>query len=398
MTTLRGYLRSRLLLLGLLLVVPLMYLIVSLYHLGLDDATELYLQQDLNWLVLELDRTGELPVTQPYKTFALGRDALPILYRDVTVSLNDQTYFYVEDYDSAHYGIRGYWHNQPIFVVHEFPLEEPVEGLQLETIIAAMVLLIVFLMILGAWVMYRKISLSMWALDSVASHDGHWSEIDVELFEFREVYDVAHALKQTIEQLDIKRQQERMFIQSLSHELRTPMAIIQIALEVLKKKPLDEAIESKLNSIFNANQKMQTLANDMLGLWHPDGPDDQQSLNLLDVISESISQLDKQYHCEERFELQSGEDISSLYCSTLAVQLLIVNVLKNAVIHGTGIIHISYNSQSISVTNLKSQEDLIHGESVGLGMFIVRRATEILGWQYETSEDDENYRVTLYFK
>ena len=61
MTSLRFYLRSRLLLLGLLVSLPTILLVFSLYELGLDDATEGYLKEDVKYSKHQLNKKGILP-------------------------------------------------------------------------------------------------------------------------------------------------------------------------------------------------------------------------------------------------------------------------------------------------------------------------------------------------
>ena len=402
MTTLQAYLRSRLLILGLLLIAPIMYLVFSLYQLGLDDATELYLHQDLDWVLAELKSTDSLPEPQPHKLFVLGTENLPKIYEEIASSLPEEPYLYLENQNSIHYGITSWWNEERLYVIHIFPVEESVEGIQLESIVFISVLLILLVMMIGALLVYRRIALAMSSLESVASHDGHWSDIEVDLFEFSEVYEIAHALKFAIEQLEIKNQQERMFIQSLSHELRTPMAIIQLAIEVLNKKEIDHMVRAKLDTIFSANQKMQTLSNQLLALWQSQDMGSKQTMSVNQEIKEAIQDLNEQYGCGERFviDAQGQEQVLIRPNSTLAAQLVITNLLKNAVIHGEGVIEVKIAEDGFSISNAKcidiNQEDDMVIESVGMGLVIVEKAVQSLSWRMSVSKNGQ-YEVDIQF-
>lgn len=409
MTSLRTYLRTRLIALGFALCLPVMFLIHNLYQLGLDDATELYLQQDLNWLILELDRTGELPATQPYKVFAVGTEQLPILYKKAINFTDAHPYFYLENREGAHYGIRGTWHNKTVFVVHEFPLEEPLPGLQLETVVAGMIVLIILFVLLAAWLMYRRIAQSMTALDSLIGPDSSALNSDKGSLTFQEIVDVAGSLKQALDQLELKTQQERMFIQSLSHELRTPMAIIQVAVELLRRKSLDSVVQEKLNTIFTANLKMQTLANQLLDLWQADGDQRSSLMKVHDEIMIIVQQLDHHYGCSERIKITGDVQLSISPRSKLAAQLVFMNLIKNAVLHGEGPIQVHLERTGLTIQNdvraSESAEECHEkttdsaADSVGLGLIIVDQAIKVLKWTMLTNEDvKQGYQVDIRFE
>jgi len=403
MTSLSDYLKTRLLILGVVLLVPVLYLLFSLYELGLDDATELYLQQDMDWAIESLSQTGVLPTAQTGKRFAIGLEQLPTLYHSVAKTLPDDPYLFLQTADSIHYGLVGEWRGKAVFVIHEFPLDEPIEGLQLETIAMLMVLSILSIMVMGAWFMYRRISFAMRALEFSThlhgmkdSTTGSSSTHEEAIAWFSEVYEVSHALKVALKQLQDKTQQERAFIQSLSHELRTPMAIIQVALDVLSKQTLEEKTKRTLVNISDANQRMQTLAQQLLAVWQADAETPKVRVSLMQHFDQAIASLDRQYHCAEQIRIQCHETVMVMG-SELADQLVLFNLLKNAWLHGNGIINISLDSKGFVIVNpTGSCAKAAAEESVGMGLFIVDKALDVLGWRSFVEEDDE-YRVTVRF-
>jgi signal transduction histidine kinase len=396
--SLRKYLRTRLLLLALIVIIPFSFMIFFLYELGLDDATEQYLQQDLKQAIFVLNKQHVLPVSSEHKKFFLGHETLPSIYQTQASIMADAPYIYVRDTQFVYYGLRGRWQGQFLYVFHVFPVNEHIEGLQLESMTAIAAGLIFFIMLLGAWALYRRISLAMLSMQSVVGDIDSVKGAASINFEFTEVSEIAQHLLDAMEALEQKTLQEKQFIQSLSHELRTPMAIIQLAVEVLNKRQLGAKNQDKLDAIFNANQNMMSLANQLLGLW-ADEPQAQVSrLDIKQVVLDSMDALGDQYSCRARFKLECPEDQICLQGSDLAMQLIIMNLLKNAVIHGQGPIEVSLTQSQLMIKNTPLNEHQIKPEdSVGMGLLVVQRALAALGWHSVVNEE-AYYQVTLYFK
>jgi signal transduction histidine kinase len=154
--------------------------------------------------------------------------------------------------------------------VHQFSTEGAAAGFSLLEISISSSLVLIVIMLLGALFIYQRIARSMQHLLTAAQLTDRAivNENDaVADKEFIEIDNIAVTLRNALEDLEAKNEQERLFIQTLSHELRTPMAIVQVALELLAKKELADNVREKLEIIFNSNQQMQQLSNDLLSLW-----------------------------------------------------------------------------------------------------------------------------------
>ncbi|WP_283787140.1 sensor histidine kinase [Bermanella sp. WJH001] len=394
MMSLLFYLRTRLVLLGLAVSLPIIYLVFSLYELGLDDATEGYLKEDILYAQSVLTKTGQMPESTDFRLYYLGDDSLPDLFK---LAIKNKRYFpfYIwQTDDEVFYGVRDMLHDKPVYVFHRFPLEESVPGVQLETIVAGLLCLILLMMMFFAAMIYKRISKAMTYLNH-ASNDP--VGFDDSGSEFTEINAIATALKVSVSELERKNIHERYFIQSLSHELRTPMAIIQVAVELLKKQtPVqgDDRLDEKLTTILNANLKMQSLSNHLLSLWSGEKELEKSQVCINKIIIQCMDELAQNYDLKGRVALSLPNERVLVNASLFTVQLVLLNIIKNAIVHSVGVIHIQLTNKHIMITNPIIRSNHKSSNSVGMGLFIVERGIECLGWEYQVTEDDI-YRVDI---
>ena len=272
-------------------------------------------------------------------------------------------------------------------------------------------------MLIGAGFIYRRVALSMQHLLYAAQRNDRQdvakkSSGDKEFFE---VDKIITSLKNALKDLENKNTQERLFIQTLSHELRTPMATVQVALEILAKKELNDNVREKLQIVLNSNQKMQHLSHDLLSLWaetqvdngnekHPRDPDKsnqaiKQKIDLEEALNDVIAELDHAFQCKSRFvmtTLNNEQPKVEVLAIKAHVRLLLNNVCKNAIVHSDGPIQISLEQHKIIIINNKNQQavdPLVAGS--GIGLIIAARAAELLGWKIEITETDSVYELNL---
>jgi len=406
------YLSQRLLLLGLVISAGIFYIVYILYQWGLDDSTEYYLQQDMQWAIEILENNQVLPSNTQFRQFYLTQTDLTNSNSTDSNSTDSNSieseFFYLEDDIAFQYGLQQKLGNGRVLtVVHQFSIEEVAAGLSLLEISIASSLVLILIMLLGAWFIYQRISLSMQHLLMAAQLTDTDSEAEKE---FVEIDSIVITLKSTLEKLAAKNEQERLFIQTLSHELRTPMATVQVALELLFKKELSSNVREKTEVIFKCNQQMQHLSNDLLSLWSNTekniSSDNSKSEHVANVdleheLKQVISDLDKAFHCEQRFIITSENDdcdIVNILTSKVNLQLLLNNLCKNAIVHSDSQIEVSIQNRQIIITNDKKHQQidpLVAGS--GIGLIIATRAAELLGWKLITSETEIKYTVCVLF-
>jgi signal transduction histidine kinase len=379
--------------------IPIIFLVFSLYELGLDDATDVYLKADVAYAKERLTQKKPLPESNQFRHFYLGKETLP---NEFKTSINNPRYYpyYIWQANNVIYhGLGEPYEGKRLYVFHTFTADEDIPGIQLETVVLMLVSLVLLLMMVGAILIYQRIASAMQYLSDVSNHSKALHPIKA-ASEFSEVNAVADALKASMDKLNERNTHERYFIQSLSHELRTPMAIIQAAVEVLKKqlqRDKNVQLDKKLTTIFNANLKMQSLANNLLSLWGKHEQQDKTNVNLNSVIEECVEDLGQQYDVTNRFNLLLPAHPVTQASSVFAVQLVFVNLIKNAVIHGDAPIEIKLTASQFVISNGALDENTDSNDSVGMGLFIIEQGVKYLGWNMRVTGADV-YRVEIKFE
>ncbi len=415
--SLLGFLSRRLLLLSLNVSVGIFYLVYILYQWGLDDSTEFYLEQDMQWAKKVLAAEKELPKNTTFKQFYLSDLSLPKQYENhILLDVSSHSFFF-QDEVYYHYGLHETLKdNTSITVIHKFLINGSAEGMSLFEVSMLASLILIIMVLISAWLIYQRIACSMQLLLASVSSEANKipSEIDaLSKTEFIEIENIVNTLQSAIHELESSNQQERLFIQTLSHELRTPMATIQVALELLLKKEilksdLNKSVREKIEIIFNSNQQMQSLSHDLLSLWSNNkmGVSDEEAIDLEDELNEIISDLDNAFACKHRFIINTSFAKTDLVNARIAevitcrshLRLLLNNLCKNAIVHSEGDITIMIASNCIKITNNKSNKDidpLVAGS--GIGLILAKKAAELINWAIDIRETDTIFELKLTF-
>ena len=409
------YLSRRLLLSALLVSSGIFYIIYILYQWGLDDSTEYYLQQDMLWAKEILANTQELAKNSQFKKTYLISESNSIIPKEYQAFLQrdyqqetTSEYFFLQDDEIYHYGlVQQINSDEQLMVVHQFLMDDEAEGMTLLEVSVIASMLLISMMLLDAWLIYRRIARSMQHL-SFAAKKGN-KAIKAGDDEFIEINEIIDSLSAALEAVEDKSQKERLFIQTLSHELRTPMATVQVALELLAKRDMDNKLREKLEVISTSNQQMQGLSRDLLSLWSNTQQNDEtaegfsiEHIDIEDEIKQVITDLDKAYPCQQRFVIKSPlatkKPVLKPDAAKSQLRLLLNNLCKNAMVHSEGEIQIVLEDHQLIIQNESSQAEvdpLVAG--AGIGLIIATRAAELLGWKMEIETTDIKYAVRLVY-
>jgi two-component system sensor histidine kinase CpxA len=95
---------------------------------------------------------------------------------------------------------------------------------------------------------------------------------------------------QMASRLQTMQQASRRLLRDVSHELRSPLARLSVALEIARKKGSD-AIEPELNRIGLEGDRLESLVNDVLGLLREtseNSPKQDETLDITALLSELV--------------------------------------------------------------------------------------------------------------
>lgn len=217
---------------------------------------------------------------------------------------------------------------------------------------------------------------------------------------------LAHRIDHFLTRIDKFVEREKAFTRDASHELRTPVANSQAALEVieelLEKKEYSK-IKKILGRIGRANKDMAQLIESFLLLGREKyylGT--QKPCALVPVIEEAF----------EKSRFSSGiQDVSidididvdekaAVIAPAEYLTLVIDNLIRNALQHGGGTcIYVSGDSHGIEISNQTDRAFHPDQIDIGIGLKIVARICEQLNWTMDIDTKEECiFRVSISFE
>lgn len=127
--------------------------------------------------------------------------------------------------------------------------------------------------------------------------------------------------------------QEQNFMMAVTHELKTPISVITLNLETLKKHNLDQEMKQKLiQTTLKETLRLNTLTNNILvssQFEHGGYKPAMEDIDLTSLFSDSVAEF-RSRHPDRVFEEMMDPDVE-ITGDPLLIQLMINNLLENAV-------------------------------------------------------------------
>jgi signal transduction histidine kinase len=281
--------------------------------------------------------------------------------------------------------------------------------------------LVFVLLLAGLYFINRKLSMKIWqpfykTLDELKefSHDkpGFRLSSESDLYEFTE-------LNKTLEKLTKKvisdYQSLKRFTEDASHEIQTPLAVIQSKLETLMqyhglKKEQAELINSAYVFTLRISKLTKTLL--LLTKIANDQFPEKRAINLSELLDDKIKMFED--HILEK-SLTLNKEVKpdcTLETNFFLTESLIINLIGNAVKHNItdGKINIKLDKNHFEISN--SGEPLPvsasklfdrfykadkSSDSPGLGLAIVREICRLNKWEINYIYEDNLHKVTVKF-
>jgi signal transduction histidine kinase len=203
-------------------------------------------------------------------------------------------------------------------------------------------------------------------------------------------------------------EREQHFTRDASHELRTPIAIIDGAAALMEAEQLSPAGRAQLHRIRDACALMQRTTETLLLLSRESGAADVRPVRLLPMVEASIV---RHAPALDSKELEVEVDIppdAALPLPEGVLEILLANIIGNAVAHSTaGRIAVSYSGGALMVSNRGDIPDGLReaifdqgvkrpgSEGHGLGLAIAQRLAQRFGFRLALSLDGDRVTMTL---
>lgn len=437
--SLHRFLNQRYLAILVLLIILFSVVIFFMRYSAMDDTTDYYMYYDAQVLSEYYQVTDNIvEFDAGRKEYYWGVKRLPKRYQlllgindeQMKLTSNDTQIFQLADKTVY---ILPYYSDEKaelFFVLHLFDVKNEAMFYQSwQNAFIALVTLLLLVVILYSLHTNRQITrqladFSHW-IQSMSRLE--YSELQrhnlPETISFEELVHSANFLQASLlTQYDLQQKQqtlltrEKYFLSSLSHELRTPMAIMAAALTLLSKSDdLNRKDKNKIAKLNKAHLNMKQLTNTLLQLWrgqqgltqHKVGNDLQNKVFLLDELVEN-SVLACQEHFAKRnisFAVNMQGN-TRLFAHLALAEILISNLLRNACQYSiNGKVNVEINNQCLFIENdtlavndsknIAAKPDVTYG--YGLGLFLAEKICQQQEWQLKITSKAPLFTVQVTF-
>lgn len=246
------------------------------------------------------------------------------------------------------------------------------------------------------WLIRRAVQPLKQVQQQLQMWDGHVERAKLVLppHSSAEVRQLLQALNQAVQQVRQAVAREQQFTRFASHELRTPVAVVQAALERLQGTL--PAQQPALARIARAVKDMQGLIETFLLLARE---------RTVDGAARDAVLLDAHYlqavqaHLAEARAMPTlhveVEGVPGQWASGALLHVLLSNLLRNAAQHGDGSpTQVHLTSAALTVTNRLAEE---RSAGEGWGLQIVQAICAHCGWQFAAEHDDQTFTACVCF-
>ncbi len=277
---------------------------------------------------------------------------------------------------------------QTLYVYHAISTSGFREKTRQETVTLIIVINCAILLLLMLWLARRLSGVVLKPIAALSHMAEHINEADPrQEFEAsrenNEIGDVARTLQHSMQRIQQYHERERQFLRQASHELRTPIAVIRSALDVVEQRRragnLD--FERPLQDIERAENDMRSLVEALLWLARADTL--QPEKVRIDVAQEVASVVDDNRHLLGNKAVVPSVQIAEhtqLVVEQPYFRMVINNLIRNAFEHAdAGDIVITYQPSCLSVNNPIADAN---STGFGIGITVIEAITEKLDWTF----------------
>lgn len=295
--------------------------------------------------------------------------------------------------------VQGTENNKKIVALDVTDLEHYETEILLSTFILALLA-----MLLIAFLTYRQLNklidplLKMAERLSILEPENENINFEVTSGSFHESYIISNALNKYIEKSQDFIHREKLFFETASHELRTPISVISGAIEVLQQQSdIPSHLLPHLKRVAQVTDEMEELLAMLLFLAR-----DKDRLNQyaehLDLSQELPKIIDDHLHLCRGKELTLINDIQQpiyVYAPPQLLRIVIGNLVRNAIEHSDrGKIHLKFHHQQLIIIDpghgMTAQEiSALYTQQAkkgevrigGIGIELTLKICQHYGWQ-----------------
>jgi signal transduction histidine kinase len=193
-------------------------------------------------------------------------------------------------------------------------------------------------------------------------------------------------------------ERERSFTRFASHELRTPVAVVQAALERLAGRATPEQ-QPALARAGRGLRDMQALIDTFLALAREASPPRAPATPPVTLDAAWLQALHQHLsggQARQALVVEASAGPLQVAAPETVLHVLVANLLKNAAFHGSGgAIRVRLDNGALTVLNERPATPA--GGGHGLGVPIAQRICQHFGWRFTLTLDPGLAQATLHF-
>jgi signal transduction histidine kinase len=387
-----------------------------------DNLVDNRLAQELEYFTVQYRKHIQSPPpTSDHIKAYLGTESMPPDAKQLVSGISEGFHEIYHGETEYHIAVKTLpEHDEPLYLLYDVSALEFTEKRKLKigiVLVGGAILLIGLGLWIGLLTSRKVIAPVAYLADQVNQSGPENLATDLSSsFYNDEVGVLAKALETAMQRVKAFVEREKQFTRDASHELRTPVAVIKGAVELLLKKQKndDVTVNGPLQRIKRAVHSMENNIESLLWLAREEAAiDHDRNCNVVRVVEEAIAHLDHIFE-EKPVEINFiAESNPVLAAPPPILQMVIVNLVQNALNHTTeGKITVKICNDCVTVSDTgsgiatcdlqKVTHPHVRGKSshgFGLGLAIVKRLCNRFGWHLEIdSEIGQGTNVKLIFQ
>jgi len=208
-------------------------------------------------------------------------------------------------------------------------------------------------------------------------------------------------------------QHQKQFIENASHEMQTPLAVIQTKIERLYQLPrLDQAQAALLHDVGSQTERLTRLNKALLLLSQIDNNQfaDRSRVVWAEVAERILPYFEEQVEKQQLTVELAIQPNAHVHTNPVLADILLSNLLKNAFLHNVtqGTVSIQAAGRILTIENTGDAPAIAptllferfrkasrQKQTLGLGLAIVKSIVDINGWQITYAYAEGQHRLSV---
>jgi len=281
--------------------------------------------------------------------------------------------------------------------------------------------IVVFLLILTVYVVNTNIMRRVWLpfyknLETLKNFSVEANKpIDLQSSDIDEFQELNNSLSKLTNKINSDFNNLKEFTENASHEMQTPLAIMQTKSEILlQSENLEKSQITQINAIYQSVQRLSKLNKTLLLLSKIENRQfkDLEKIKINEVIERQLEIFEDFIENKKlNVEMKSTMD-TIIKVNPLLFDMVISNLISNAIKHNNegGEIFIQTTDLFISVSNSgvapnmnssslfeRFKKESTASNSFGLGLAIVKKICDNYNWKITHSFIEDQHNISIYF-